>query len=77
MVLFLPGDAVIDWNNVNFNTLTAKGIYGREIFEAWCKMTAMLQSERDLSSMIAHCFEEADFQKGLALILPALPARWN
>lgn len=54
----------IDWNKVIFNMLTIKGIYGREMYETWYKMTVMLQSGLDISPVITHRFPVADFQKG-------------
>jgi threonine 3-dehydrogenase len=57
-------EMAIDWNLVVFNMLTIKGIYGREMYETWYKMTAMLQSGLDISSVITHRFHYTDFQKG-------------
>ena len=48
------GEMAIDWNKVIFNMLTLKGIYGREIFETWYKMTVMIQSGLDLAPIITH-----------------------
>ena len=45
----MPGNAAIDWNIVVFSALTIKGIYGREMYETWYKMTAMIQSGLDVS----------------------------
>lgn len=59
-----PSDMSIDWNQVIFKGLTIKGIYGREMFETWYKMASLLQSGLDLSPIITHEFEVADFQKG-------------
>jgi threonine 3-dehydrogenase len=56
--------SMIDWNKVVFNGLTIKGIYGREMFETWYKMTVMLQSGLDISPVITHRFKVADFQNG-------------
>ena len=58
------GEMAIDWNTVVFNMLTIKGIYGREMYETWYKMTVMLQSGLDISPVITHRFEYRDFQKG-------------
>jgi len=58
------GEMSIDWNTVIFNMLTIKGIYGREMYETWYKMTVMLQSGLDISPVITHRFPYADFQKG-------------
>jgi len=43
------GDMAIDWNTVIFNSLTIKGIYGREMYETWYKMTSMIQTGLDIS----------------------------
>src|SRR4029453_12371969 len=57
-------EMAIDWNTVVFNMLTIKGIYGREMYETWYKMTVMLQSGLDISPVITHRFSYTDFQKG-------------
>ena len=57
-------DTVIDWNQVIFKGLNIKGIYGREMFETWYKMVAMLQSGLDISPIITHHFNIDDFQAG-------------
>jgi threonine 3-dehydrogenase len=54
----------IDWNKVIFGMLTIKGIYGREVFETWHKMTAMLKSGLDISSIITGEYDYHDFEKG-------------
>jgi threonine 3-dehydrogenase len=54
----------IDWNLVIFNMLTLKGIYGREMYETWYKMTVMLQSGLDIGPIITHRFPYTEFQKG-------------
>jgi threonine 3-dehydrogenase len=54
----------IDWNTVVFNMLTIRGIYGREMYETWYKMTVMLQSGLDISPIVTHRFPYADFQAG-------------
>jgi len=58
------GEMSIDWNLVIFNMLTIKGIYGREMYETWYKMTVMLQSGLDISPVITHRFPYTEFQKG-------------
>ncbi len=60
------GELAIDWNTVIFNMLTIKGIYGREMYETWYKMTVMLQSGLDLSPIITHRFPYTEFEKGFA-----------
>jgi len=64
-LLGIPGeDIAIDWNTVIFNSLTIKGIYGREMYETWYQMTSMLQSGLDISPVITHRFAVDDFEAG-------------
>ncbi|HEY3602125.1 MAG TPA: L-threonine 3-dehydrogenase, partial [Chthoniobacterales bacterium] len=58
----------IDWNQVIFNMLTIKGIYGREMYETWYKMTAMIQSGLDISPVITHRFPYTDFKEAIELM---------
>jgi len=58
------GSFDIDWNLVIFKGLVLKGIYGREMYETWYKVTAMLQGGLDISPIITHHFPIDDFQKG-------------
>jgi len=68
-MLGIPSKALqIDWNTVIFNMLTIKGIYGREMYETWYKMTAMLQSGLDIRPVITHRFSCADFEKGFEVM---------
>jgi threonine 3-dehydrogenase len=60
----LPGNIGIDWHTVVFNGLTIKGIYGREMYETWYKMTVMIQSGLDISPVITHRFHYTEFEKG-------------
>jgi threonine 3-dehydrogenase len=64
----MPGAASIDWNKVVFNMLTLRGIYGREMYETWYKMTVMIQSGLDISPVITHRFRYTDFQQGFDLM---------
>ncbi len=64
-----PPNMPIDWNQVIFKGLEIKGIYGREMFETWYKMVAMLQSGLDLSPVITHRFPVDDYQAGFAAML--------
>jgi threonine 3-dehydrogenase len=57
-------EMAIDWNTVIFNMLTIKGIYGREMYETWYKMTVMLQSGLDITPVITHRYPYQEFQKG-------------
>ncbi|SCZ79680.1 L-threonine 3-dehydrogenase [Acidaminobacter hydrogenoformans] len=63
-----PGTSV-DWNTVVFNGLTIKGIYGREMYETWYKMTALLQSGLDLSPIITHQFRYTEYEKAFELMM--------
>ena len=64
----MPGAAAIDWNKVVFNMLTIRGIYGREMYETWYKMTALIQSGLDISPVITHRLAAGDFQEGFDLM---------
>ncbi len=59
-------DMSIDWRQVIFNMLTIKGIYGREMYETWYKMTVMLESGLDITPVITHRFPYQDFEQGFA-----------
>lgn len=63
-----PHDMSIDWNNVIFKGLVIKGIYGREMFETWYKMIAMLQSGLDISSVMTHHFPVDDYQEAFEIM---------
>ncbi len=62
-------EMAIDWNLVVFNMLTIKGIYGREMYETWYKMTVMLQSGLDIRPIITHRFAYNEFQKGFEAMM--------
>jgi threonine 3-dehydrogenase len=62
-------EMTIDWNTVIFSMLTIKGIYGREMYETWYKMTVMLQSGLNIDPVITHRFDYRDFQKGFEVML--------
>jgi len=55
-------EMAIDWNTVVFNMLTIKGIYGREMYETWYKMTVMLQGGLDIKPVITHRYKFADYE---------------
>jgi threonine 3-dehydrogenase len=59
----------IDWNTVIFGMLTIKGIYGREMYETWYKMTVMLQSGLDIRPVITHRFPYTEFAEAFAVML--------
>ena len=64
-----PAQTAIDWNQVIFKGLEIKGIYGREMFETWYKMVAMLQSGLDLSPILTHHFPVDDYKNAFAAML--------
>jgi threonine 3-dehydrogenase len=69
-VLGIPTeDFAIDWRTVIFDMLTIKGIYGREMYETWYKMTVMLQSGLNISPVITHRFHYTEFQKGFDVMM--------
>lgn len=61
-----PGKSPVDWSRIVFKAITLKGIYGREIFETWYKMIAMLQNGLDVSGIITHRFGVKDYAEGFA-----------
>lgn len=61
-----PGQSPVDWSQIVFKAITLKGVYGREMFETWYKMIAMLQNGLDVSRVITHRFAVDDFAKGFA-----------
>lgn len=62
-------DMSIDWRTVVFNMLTIKGIYGREMYETWYKMTVMLESGLDIKPVITHRFHYTEFEKGFQAMI--------
>jgi threonine 3-dehydrogenase len=61
-------EMAIDWRHVIFNMLTIKGIYGREMFETWYKMTVMLESGLDITPVITHRFSWREYEKGFEVM---------
>jgi len=61
-------EMAIDWHRVIFSMLTLKGIYGREMYETWYKMTVMLESGLDISPVITHRFAYTDFEQGFEVM---------
>ena len=69
-ILGLPEKSpLIDWNKVIFNMLTLKGVYGREIFETWYKMSVFIESGLDLTPIITHRLSFTDFETGFQAML--------
>jgi threonine 3-dehydrogenase len=64
-VLGIPAKEVaLDWSKVIFNMLTIKGIYGREMYETWYKMSVLIGAGLDISPVITHRYSYADFEAG-------------
>lgn len=69
-MLGIPSEeTAIDWNTVIFNMLTIKGIYGREMYETWYKMSVMIESGLDISPVITHRLPYREFQQGFDAML--------
>lgn len=68
MLGIMPDQTAIDWNKVVFNMLTIKGIYGREMYETWYKMTSMIQTGLDITPLITHCFPFTEFEQGFRVM---------
>ena len=63
-----PGKSPVDWSDIVFKAITIKGVYGREMFETWYKMIAMLQNGLDISKVITHQFGIADYEAGFKIM---------
>jgi threonine 3-dehydrogenase len=64
-ILGIPSKEMpMDWRQVIFNMITIKGIYGREMYDTWYKMSVMIESGLDISPVITHRYAFEDFQKG-------------
>ncbi|MCP4189496.1 MAG: L-threonine 3-dehydrogenase [Planctomycetaceae bacterium] len=75
-LLGIPAEQMaIDWHQVVFNMLTIKGIYGREMYETWYKMTVMLQSGLDISPVITHRLHYTEFKQGFAAMQSRLSGK--
>lgn len=61
-----PGKSPVDWSRIVFKAITLKGVYGREIFETWYKMLAMLENGLDVRAVITHRMKAAEFETGFA-----------
>ncbi|WP_136810405.1 L-threonine 3-dehydrogenase [Desulfosediminicola flagellatus] len=68
MLGIIPENTAINWDKVIFNMLTIKGIYGREMFETWYKMTTMIQSGLNISEIITHRFHYTEFEKAFEIM---------
>ena len=70
-----PGKSPVDWSRIVFKAITIKGVYGREIFETWYKMIAMLQNGLDVRKVITHRFRVDDFNDGFAAMKSGLSGK--
>ena len=68
-------DMAIDWNTLIFNMITIKGIYGREMYETWYKMTVMLESGLDISKVVTHRFHYTDYKQAFDVMLTGNAAK--
>jgi threonine 3-dehydrogenase len=69
-MLGIPAEPMqMDWRQVIFNMLTIRGIYGREMYETWYKMTVMIESGLDISPVITHRYGYQDYEKGFAAMM--------
>lgn len=59
-----PGKSPVDWTRIVFKAITIKGVYGREIFETWYKMLAMLEDGLDIGRIITHRYSADRFREG-------------
>ena len=64
-----PGKSPVNWSRIVFKAITIKGVYGREIFETWYKMLAMLENGLDVRNVITHRFNVDEFQDGFGAML--------
>ncbi len=63
-----PGKSPVDWSRIVFKAITIKGVYGREIFETWYKMIAMLENGLDIRNVITHRMPVDDFRNGFEIM---------
>ena len=63
-----PGKSPVDWSRIVFKAITIKGVYGREIFETWYKMIAMLEDGLDISNVITHRMPVDDYVRGFEIM---------
>ena len=70
-----PGKSPVDWSRIVFKAITIKGVYGREIFETWYKMIAMLENGLDVRRVITHRFKVDDFAQGFETMRSGLSGK--
>ena len=70
-----PGKSPVDWSRIVFKAITIKGVYGREIFETWYKMIALLENGLDVRKVITHRFKVDDFRDGFMAMKSGLSGK--
>jgi len=70
-----PGKSPVDWSRIVFKAITIKGVYGREIFETWYKMIAMLENGLDVRKVITHRYHVDDFREGFGVMRSGLSGK--
>ena len=70
-----PGKSPVDWSRIVFKAITIKGVYGREIFETWYKMIAMLENGLDVRRVITHRFKADEFGTGFETMRSGLSGK--
>ena len=70
-----PGKSPVDWSRIVFKAITIKGVYGREIFETWYKMIAMLENGLDIRRVITHRFPVDQFIDGFDVMRSGLSGK--
>ena len=75
-LLGIPSEEItLDLNPLIFNMITLKGIYGREMYETWYKMSVMLESGVDISPVITHRFDHTEFEKGFEAMMTGMAGK--
>jgi threonine 3-dehydrogenase len=75
MIGIPPGKSPVDWSRIVFKAITIKGVYGREIFETWYKMIAMLENGLDVRRVITHRFKAEAFAEGFETMRSGLSGK--
>lgn len=70
-----PGKSPVDWSRIVFKAITIKGVYGREIFETWYKMIAMIENGLDVRGVITHRLKVDAFEDGFAAMRSGLSGK--
>lgn len=70
-----PGKSPVDWSRIVFKAITIKGVYGREIFETWYKMIALLENGLDVRKVITHRFKVDEFRDGFMAMKSGLSGK--